>query len=1055
MSNCFLSHQISHLAREIGNSLYRKAGISRKIVVTGHHSQKEYLTRVFTREYGISMGMQWLHISDIIEYIFSITGQNSYKFANTSLLTIHIEQEIKSSLARKDPLFSPLQKYLYTSRTSIRLHKISNYLASLFLRYSNVELEILEQWREKGQWQQELFIRLMSHWEFPCNFIKKEFETPFPIELHFFHCSYFAKTWLEFFRKITGLTCYFYIFSPTSLYWGDLCSDRKTSYLSQTYLKREVPGKYILALNSYLKKNNAFLSNLVEFGQPLLNYAIEMNWDIKEDFSIENKNTLLNNLQQNLLSNTYEIEKSNCGIDSFDDSIEVHKTMSTLEEIEILYNRLGKIIEEDPNLALDDIMVVAPNIEKYAPLISFVFTKENNNLPFVINGNLEKPNELFEGIIQILQLVESPLDLSSVRSFLSLSLVQKRFCLAEIEVQDFLILAEKMSVSWGFNVSHRIKILNASKETRGLDESGTWVYFFDRIIYGFCMAVDSRHAGFEGQIDYKFLPSCHLSFTKAPQVGLFYTILKMIYKDICSKDREEMRLEEWVQLLFDWIDQLLIQEFAISDEGVKLKRYLSKLYKLPSSCHTQPVSFISFSQFLQSLLQESPRIPDRTGKIYFSNLEQGRVYPSKILCVLGFHEENFPRKQQENSLNDLKTPELLLLQYATQDRFCFLEILHQARDKLLVFFNACDSVDGRERQYSHLLSELFQYLDTALKIDSQKQCCIDHSIISHTETEKVLLLNYDNRSSYQLDQSFSSKLVGSLRDSCHVVNLFRLAKNPVHTYFQVNFGIFWKPEYTIPKTHLTVSNLDRFVIKNSLFRYPSNYVLEMQQSLGKLPSGLFKVLAFQTILSEEKKTLQNLLEVERPIFSVCMHPNITNSVYLGDTWFIPSTLGKDICEFSFHGEIHNVSKSGLLCPGKMELYNLYREWPRIVFFMSIIQKHCKCLPEVIFLEEKKKWEIPMICWESALREYINYYKMAGQVISPLHPKWVSFFLSYQKDTWCEVIKSSETDFGGNLQWLKDIMLQTAPLSNFYQKWYEYVHSKLPCLIEMCKDHENI
>ena len=271
----------------------------------------------------------------------------------------------------------------------------------------------------------------------------------------------------------------------------------------------------------------------------------------------------------------------------------------------------------------------------------------------------------------------------------------------------------------------------------------------------------------------------------------------------------------------------------------------------------------------------------------------------------------------------------------------------------------------------------------------------------------------------------------------------------------MNFGIFWKPEYATPKTHLTVSNLDRFVIKNSLFRYPSRYVLETQQSLGKLPSGLFKLLAFQTILSEEKKTLKNLLEVERPIFSVCMHPNITNSMHLEDTWFIPSTLATDLCDFPLHGEIHNVSKSGLLCQGKVDLYNLYREWPRIVFFMSIIQKHCKCLPKVIFLEEKKKWEMPTICWESALREYINYYKMAAQVISPLHPKWISFFVSDQEEAWCEVIRSSEIDFGDNLRWLKDIVLQTAPLSNFYQKWYEYVHAKLPCLIEMCKHHEKI
>lgn len=1055
MSNCFLSHQLSHLAREMGNCLYKKKELSRKIVITSHDTQKEYLTRVFTHRYGISMGMQWLHISDIPQYLFSITGQNSYKFPSTSLLTLHIEQEIKLALTKKNPLFSPLEKYLDSSVTSLRLYKISNYLASLFLRYGNVTFEILEPWLKKEEWPQELFSRLMSHWEFPCTFIKKSFKMPFPLEIHFFHCSYISKTWLEFFHTIRGLTCYFYIFSPTSLYWGDLCSDRKTSYLSQTYLRRRVPEKYILALNSYLAKNDGFLSNLAEFGQPLLNYALEMNWNSREDFSIENKDTLLNRLQRNLLSNTFEIEQNSGSIDRFDDSIQVHKAISILQEIEILYNRLGKIIEEDPSLALDDIMVVAPNIETYAPLISFVFVKENNDLPFEINGNIQQPNEIFQGIIQILQLVESSLDLSFLRSFFYLNVVQKRFSLSESEVQDFLILAEKMNVSWGFNVSHRIKILNASEEDSEIDESGTWVYFFDRIIYGFCMAVDSRHANCEGQIDYKFLPSCNLAFTKAPQIGIFYTILKIIYENICSKDREEMSLEEWMQLLLQWIDQLLIQEFHTSDEGVKLKRYLCKLYKLPSSCRGLPISFISFSRFLQSILQDSPRILDRTGKIYFCSLEQGKIYPSKIVCILGFDEENFPRKQQENSLNTLKTPELTLLKYATQDRFCFLEVLHQVSDKLLFFFNTCDSMDGKEKQYSHLISELFEYLDTQLKINSKRRCFIDHSLISHVETEKVLLLSYDNKYTYRLDQDLPSPSLGSLREGSHIINLFRLAKNPIHTYFQVNFGVFWKTEHARSKSYLAVSNLDRFVIKNSLFRYPSNYVLEMQQSLGKLPSGLFKRLAFQTVLAEEKKILKNLSEVERPIFSVCMHPNITRSVHLEDIWFLPSTLSKDICNFPLYGEIHNVSRSGLLCSGKIELSSLYKEWPRIVFFMSIIQKYCKCLPEVIFFEQKKKWEPPTICWENALREYVDYYKKAAQVISPLHPKWIPFFLSDQEEAWCKVVRSSEIDFGDNLQWLKDIVTQTAHLSNFYQKWYEYVHTELPCLLEMCKHYENI
>lgn len=1057
MSNCFLSHRISHLAREIGNRVYRNSKLSRKIIVTEQNRQKEYLTSFFVDKYGIAMGFQWLQLSQLIEYLFSLCGQTSYKIPTISVLTLHIEQEIKKSLEQKDPIFSPLQKYLDTSMPSIRLYKIAKYLASLFELYGNVELEMLEQWLKKNGWQQQLFMRLMSHWEIPSNFAKRgTFILPFSIEIHFFHCSYISKTLLNFFtNNLINLECYFYLFSPTSLYWGDLQSDRKVSYLSRHYTKNKVPDQYVLAINNYVKTENAFLSNLAEFGQNLFNYAIEMNWNIREDFSKENKGTLLDILQKTLLIDISDIEKSTYRINKWDDSIQVHRATSIMQELEVLHKTLGKVIESDPKLDLSDIIVVAPNITVYAPLIPFVFSKEHSNLLYVIDRNNEELDELLQGIIQLLNLVGSSLDVSSVRAFFSTPLVQKRFDLSERDVQDFFMLVEKMNVSWGFNIGHRVRILNTKIEDSNLDENGTWEYFFDRIIYGFCMVADAHDKNFDGKVDYQFFPSCNLSFTKASWIGVFYTVVKTIYQDICSKDREEMEIEKWIELLLHWIDTLLIEEFQSSEAELRLKKSLRNIYKLPTPCRISPISFNSFSYFLHSLFVESEPAPNRIGKICFSSLQQGKIPPSKIVCILGFDVDSFPRKQQENSLHDLKVDEIMLAKCTAQDRFCFLEILHQTKDKLLIFFNAFDPLDGKEREYSHLVAELFHYLDNTIGINSHQQCFIDHNIDSYTDTQKLLLLPYEKKSVCKIEQHFVTIANNSIPDKFHIANLFRLAKNPINTYFQVNFGIFWEPKFTSDQYHLTVSNLDRFIIKNSLFRYSSSHILELQQILGKLPSGSFKNVAFQNILLEEKKIFEKLASINKPIFSVYIHPDIEEPIQWVDMWFIPSTISKNICDITLKGELHNVSVSGLICQGKIELHNVCREWPRIVLFMSIIQKHCNCLPEVIFLEDKKKWKVPAIDWSHALREYILYYKMASQVISPLHPKWMSFFLTDQEEKWCHMINSSQLDFGDSLEWVKTILPQVAPLSIFYRKWYEYIQTSLPCLIESCKSYENI
>ena len=58
-------------------------------------------------------------------------------------------------------------------------------------------------------------------------------------------------------------------------------------------------------------------------------------------------------------------------------SFEIHSAPSKLREVQILYNNILKLLNDDPELSLDDITVFAPNINEYAPFINFVFVFTN------------------------------------------------------------------------------------------------------------------------------------------------------------------------------------------------------------------------------------------------------------------------------------------------------------------------------------------------------------------------------------------------------------------------------------------------------------------------------------------------------------------------------------------------------------------------------------------------------------------------------------------------------------------------------------------------------
>src|SRR5690606_9561937 len=119
-----------------------------------------------------------------------------------------------------------------------------------------------------------------------------------------------------------------------------------------------------------------------------------------------------------------------------DKSISFHIAHSPLREVEILHDQLLAAFDSDPTLQPDDVIVMVPDIEKYAPLVDAVFglygPEDKRHLPhFVVDRGAGRSNTVVDALQQLLSLPVSRMTLGQVLDLLDVAAVRKRFDLEE------------------------------------------------------------------------------------------------------------------------------------------------------------------------------------------------------------------------------------------------------------------------------------------------------------------------------------------------------------------------------------------------------------------------------------------------------------------------------------------------------------------------------------------------------------------------------------------------------------------------------------------------
>jgi exodeoxyribonuclease V gamma subunit len=606
-----------------------------------------------------------------------------------------------------------LARYLSGSDSERRLFQVAGTVADLYDQYTLFRPDLLTRWekgKEKG-WQPELWRRLTAGC--PARHrgqLRAQFHTLGPVvlasaalpeRLSLFGISYLPPFHLEALAELARVCeVYMFLLTPCREYWGDL-------------RPRETGGNPLLASFGRLGR---------EFGEQLL--AVEAPVEELECFAEIAGPDLLALVQTDILTLRDRGEGEPTPLPAAAVNIQFHVCHSPLREAEVLKDQLLALLQADPQLLPEEILVMTPDIEGYAPAITAVFGASDGSpsIPFAIaDRNFRHEQRLADALLALLQLAGGRVTVCPVVDLLEVPAVRRCFGLAEsdlVTIRDWLAASR---VRWGLD--------EADRAAAGFPPYGehSWRAGLDRLLLGLALAPGGEQWG-------EILPAADLTGDQARLLGRFADYIDWLTTAI-TELRRPAKAAAWAARL-----QRLAREFLCpyGEEESELADLLTSLNLLSEAetvaGYDRSLSLAIVTSWLRRRLEgETGSRGFLAGGVTFAALLPMRSIPFKVVALIGMNDGVFPRRDRAPGF-DLMAAERRPgdRSLRDEDRYLFLEAFLSARQHLHVSYVGQSARDGSEIPPAVPVSELLEYLRRGFVLaDGEEGTLVNRLVTSH------------------------------------------------------------------------------------------------------------------------------------------------------------------------------------------------------------------------------------------------------------------------------------------------------------------------------------
>jgi exodeoxyribonuclease V gamma subunit len=718
-----VSNRLEVLASELVKMLKeRPAGISplvREVIAVVNPGNAKWLTHELARQMGVCLNVDFVTRGGFWNRVIPGMKKSSETY-NPRTMAWHIMK----ILSEEAPADKALSTYLRDAdKGASKYHfNLAEEIAGVFDVYQVYRADVLNSWsngRTAGggvetlphvSWQKDIWMKLRAalgvkspaelYHEFlkgksdvECEeIIKKEFPAG---RVFVFGIGTLPPIHIELYKKLANfIDVHFLYLNPCSDFWGDVTSERTALW------QRKRGDKGAIA------SGNQMLATLANAGKALFNALL----DVEEEYGAAEEMwqgadsaTVLAELQNSVLENRAPELVGR----EMDNSLVIHICHNEMREMEVLRDDILRLMsaESDSGVTLHDIVVMAPDISKYAPAINAVFGQWNKDRPVeqrllysITDRTHAEESQLANAFKLLLSQGRSRMRFSEFRELLSYRAVSGILAFEEVQLSAAQNMLYDAGIRWGWDEQQR-------EDFSGVKFSEySWVQGLQKLAEEYILRNGigdelGRALGAVADLAQRVNElRKKLSGNHPPAV--WRTVLSGIIDDFLFVDKDS-KSDEYVL-------RKGIAEFESTCSWAKIEDLKLPCDVIEAYMETALWSVADTAGFLSR-------------GITFCRLQPLRNIPAKYIWIAGMNDEEYPRRDKLRSFDLLKLkPQSGDRSNRNDDCQLLLEAMLSARKYLRFSYIGNDAHDGLEKPPGVLLNAIRSQIAEAFEEPEKK-----------------------------------------------------------------------------------------------------------------------------------------------------------------------------------------------------------------------------------------------------------------------------------------------------------------------------------------------
>ena len=381
-----------------------------------------------------------------------------------------------------------------------------------------------------------------------------------------------------------------------------------------------------------------------------------------------------------------------------------------LREVQLVRDQVLQWLAADPELEPRDVLVMTPQIDRYAPLLSSVFNDRDAigvDLPWRLTDRSQQSTPgLTMAMLELLDLAAGRLTATGLERLLANPALQAQQGFSGEDAAALTRILQRTGFRWGLDALER-----------GGDETHSLIWSLDRWLLG--LALPQRDglapggtAPFHQDLD--------------PQrLVRWWTVLDRLVRWL-QQLRRPRASSAWVELLQALLEDLFADGGDWSWERQSWSAALADWQQRAAACPLELEVAVAAEVLAEALSVDSGRFGHRSGALTVSALEPMRAIPHKVIVLMGLDDGVFPRIDQRPGFHLLEQRRWLGDPCGgDQDRYVLLEALMSARRHLLISWCGRNEHTGEPRPAAAPVEQWLQDLSRQLGTEASAGLCIE------------------------------------------------------------------------------------------------------------------------------------------------------------------------------------------------------------------------------------------------------------------------------------------------------------------------------------------